>query len=237
MVAVLLSFGLIFFGLFAFRLLSFDGPALSQHVKVKWLTIESECLVVKEQFGHETQILTVGSLQSAVQLKHAYIAISIDLIPRRRDPRASQFVLLELFLVCVKVHAHVAHEQSVTVVCRGEGRKVPGLEFLIGKADLHIVDSFDLGCLLVFLDLSSIHSLVLIVFKETFDLRQLSCTDLLLLLHLFFVLSDQHLALSLVDLVCLRAQVFLQNPSVHPAVLALIGDVVLESCQVLTILL
>ena len=55
----------------------------SQHIEVKRLDVVVECLVVKEQFRQQTQVLTVDLWPVAVHLEHRQITATVDLITRR----------------------------------------------------------------------------------------------------------------------------------------------------------
>lgn len=43
---------------------------LSQDVEEERLYIEVECLVIQEEFGHQTQVLAVDLMVSAIHFKH-----------------------------------------------------------------------------------------------------------------------------------------------------------------------
>ena len=72
-----------------------------QHVEMKRLHVVVECLVVEEQFGQKTQVLTVDLRLVAVHLKRRQVATSVYLVARRTTQVT--------FLLATQIDIHVLH--------------------------------------------------------------------------------------------------------------------------------
>ena len=61
---------------------------LSQHIEQKRFHVKVESFVLKEQLGHETQVLAVHLVLLSIHLKEGEALVSVDLVARGMMPRA-----------------------------------------------------------------------------------------------------------------------------------------------------
>ena len=66
------------------------GVALRHDVEQEWLHVEIQCLVVEEQLGQQTEVLSVLLVALPVHFKHRDLVLPIDLSTRWVWSQASE---------------------------------------------------------------------------------------------------------------------------------------------------
>jgi len=85
--------------------------ALSQNIEEEGFNVVVERLVVEEQLGKKTEILTIYLVLLPVDLEHREIGIAIYFIPRRMSQSALQLMPKQSFLFLHVLEAKLAEEQ------------------------------------------------------------------------------------------------------------------------------
>lgn len=80
-------------GMFLFGEVAKDVTAttvrLCHHVEEEWLHVKVERLVFKEEFGHETEVLTIHLVLLPVHFKHGQLALPVNLVAGWVSPCAN----------------------------------------------------------------------------------------------------------------------------------------------------
>ena len=176
-------------------------------------------------------------MDATIQFEHANVTISIDFIAWRCLPRAKLLVLHQLLSFSIKIHTDIANIECVTMKSLRKRRKVPSFKSLIYKTYLHILDCFDPSSLFVLLYLLFVHSLMFVIFKQTNRLCIISISHCC---RLMLNLLSHHLTKPFLTFTrCLRhffriaVDELLADPSIHPPILPLVCDIILEGVPTL----
>jgi hypothetical protein len=189
---------------------------LTHDVEEKGFSVVGQGLMVQEELREVAEVLTVDLLSLAINFKHTYLRVSVDLISRGVPLLAPGRVPAQFLPVSVVVETELTDEEGVDVVISSRvGAVVPGIASVL--AELDEVDGPYFGCIVMVLYVLLIHA-VLIVLQEVL----LCVSPLLLLLDLLELLQlSQALFIVSDDLV-------LEFPLVESPVLRVEMDVVLN---------
>ena len=121
---------------------------LRNDVKVKGLYVIVHRLMVQEELGQQTEVLTVDLILLPIHLKDQQVILLVDLLSRRTLHVTSGLVRPKGPGVLTVGETELTHKERVLLcVLVGVGRKVPGLHLPL--ANEYFGDVLDLGNILV----------------------------------------------------------------------------------------